>query len=381
MKRLPILLRLARNAVHYRLSRLTGRACAIQAISLEITHRCIARCLMCNIWKIPSIVKDLPLSTWLQLLRSPALGDLREVDITGGEPFLRHDIVNLVEAISQNKRDLYPKLRTVAVTTNGLLTQRILKGAEVMAKCLNRRHIDMVFAVAVDAIGEVHDKIRGVSRAWPNVLETIEGLCRMRSEFPNLVVGLKTTIIPANIGHLKSIAMFAQERGLFTIISPRILTAVRYANLDRAGDLVFTKENLDELEKFCSSGLFRGGYHRKVLMDLFEKGRVSKPCTAGFNYFFVRSTGDVYPCPLTDCCLGNIQRSTFGDLVRSRKAGGFRRHCGTFTECETCTEPGLERYALPFEAIAYARLMNELSYNDFIQLHRHIGLDKYLDPI
>ncbi|HMK34107.1 MAG TPA: radical SAM protein [Desulfomonilaceae bacterium] len=360
------------------MSRLTGASCPIQALSLEITHRCIARCTMCNIWKIPDTVEDLPLSEWLKLLASSELKQLREIDITGGEPFLRNDIVNLVEAISRSKRDRYPKLRTVAVTTNGLLTQRILKGADVMAGHLNRSHIDMVFAVALDAIGELHDNIRGVPGAWPKVLETIEGLCRLRNTFPNLVIGVKTTIIPKNVGHLEDIAIFAQERGLFTIISPRILTGVRYGNLDRADDLVFTKENLDDLAMFCSSDLFRGGYHRKVLMDLFEKGRVTKPCTAGFNYFFVRSTGDVYPCPLTDCCLGNIQRSSLGDLVQSSKARGFRRQCGTFTECETCTEPGLERYALPFEAIAYGRLMNELSYNDFVQLHRHIGLDKYL---
>ncbi len=379
MSSLPLLLRLARNGLRYRISRLTGGSCPIQALSLEITHRCIARCMMCNIWKIPATVKDLPLSEWLKLLASSELKQLREIDITGGEPFLSDDIVNLVEAISHNKPDLYAKLRTVAVTTNGLLTRRILNKAGVMADRLNSRHIDLVFAVAVDAIGEVHEKIRGVSGAWPKVLQTIDGLRRMRRAFPNLVVGLKTTVVPANVDHLTSIAMFAQDRELFTIISPRILTKVRYANLDHSEELQFSAKDLDKLASFYSTELFPWSYHRNVLQNYFRTGSVEKPCTTGFNYFFIRSTGDVYPCPLINYSIGNIQDKSFENLVRSHQASRFRRTAGTHQECLICTEPGLERYALPFEGLSYATVMFRMKRTNFEKLHSLMGLDKYFE--
>ena len=64
--------------------RLPGR---IEALSLEITHHCICKCIMCNIWKIPHTVPELDMTAWADLLGGPSFSDLVELDITGGEPF------------------------------------------------------------------------------------------------------------------------------------------------------------------------------------------------------------------------------------------------------------------------------------------------------
>ena len=48
-----------------------------QAVSLEVTHLCVCRCRMCNIWKIPGTVPDLPLEKWVALLSEDLLGDLQ----------------------------------------------------------------------------------------------------------------------------------------------------------------------------------------------------------------------------------------------------------------------------------------------------------------
>jgi MoaA/NifB/PqqE/SkfB family radical SAM enzyme len=379
MKRLSTLLTLTRNAIRYRLSRRTGGSCPIQAISLEITHRCIARCVMCNIWKIPSTVKDLPSSTWMRLLRSPALKDLREVDITGGEPFLVEDLADLVTTIAQQKNTYTPHLRTVAITTNGFLTQQILTVTAAMAETLGSYGIDLVFALAMDGIGDIHNSIRGTKGCWNKLDGTIAGLCELRERFPNLVMGIKTTVLPMNVDELDSIAHYAKERGLFTIISPWIRTGVRYGNLDRTADLQFSDVDLDKLVRFYSGDLFRWSYHRKVLMSLLRDRIVEKPCTVGFNYFFVRSTGDVYPCPLISRCIGNIQDEALESLIRCPEAGRFRKTSGTHKECRTCTEPGLERYSLAFEGITYAGLLLRMTHEDFAQFHMHLGLDKYFD--
>lgn len=377
MNRLSILIKLTRNALRYRYGKITGRAGPVQALSLEITRRCIARCVMCNIWKTPSPEGDLPLSTWLRMLESPALTDLIEVDITGGEPFLRQDLGDLVTAIARFKERRLPHLRTVAITTNGFLTRRILRVTAKMAETLRKQGIDLVFAVAMDGVGEIHESIRGVKRCWTKLNDTIEGLCQLRERFSNLVIGVKTTVLPVNMGELESITRYASERGLFSIISPCILTGVRYANLDRAVDLQFSDTELEELARFYGSDLFRWSYHRKVLLDFLRTGRVEKPCTVGFNYFFVRSTGDVYPCPLVDHCIGNIQDEPLERLIHSHEAVHFRKTSGTRGECRTCTEPGLERYALPFEGIHYAGLLLRMPRKDFAEIHMHLGLDKY----
>ncbi len=102
--------KLVRNGIRHRCLRLVGMPGKPQAVSLEVTHGCICRCRMCNIWKIPASVTDLPLREWVAVLSTDLLGDLRELDITGGEPFLRDDLVALVAAVCELKETCLPGL-------------------------------------------------------------------------------------------------------------------------------------------------------------------------------------------------------------------------------------------------------------------------------
>ncbi|MEW5724225.1 MAG: SPASM domain-containing protein, partial [Thermodesulfobacteriota bacterium] len=91
------------------------------------------------------------------------------------------------------------------------------------------------------------------------------------------------------------------------------------------------------------------------------------------------ATGEVFPCPLIDFSLGCFTKTPFERLIRSSKAGRFRRTIGTHQLCQTCTEPGLERYALPFEGFTYGHLMTRMKKRGFEEFHAHMGLDKHLD--
>lgn len=379
MNRLGLLARLIANGLRHRAGRLTGRPAPLQALSLEITHRCVARCLMCNIWKIPASVKDLPLSAWVGLLSSPGLEDLRELDITGGEPFLREDLTDLVATAAELKASRLPRLRGVAITTNGFLTRRILEATPAMAQRLGEKDIDLVFACALDAPGELHDRIRGVAGGWARLQATLEGLMALRETHPNLILGIKTTVLPQTVDHLEAVAAFAQAGGLFAIISPCIITGNRYDNLDCQAELRFSHSELARLARFYQDNRLEWSYHQKIISDLLSSGRVAKPCTAGFNYLFIRSTGQVHPCPLIEYPLGDFTRQPLLDLFRSKRARRFRRSVGAYPECETCTEPGLERYALPAEGFTYAKLLCTMKADEFQRLHAHMGLDKYLD--
>jgi MoaA/NifB/PqqE/SkfB family radical SAM enzyme len=119
-------IKLIGNGMRYRRLRASGKPYRLESLSLEITHRCICRCSMCNIWQIPPEVPDLELSIWQELLCSPELYHLREMDLTGGEPFLRRDVDKLLQAICDVQPTHFPGLRTLAITTNGILTDRIL---------------------------------------------------------------------------------------------------------------------------------------------------------------------------------------------------------------------------------------------------------------
>jgi MoaA/NifB/PqqE/SkfB family radical SAM enzyme len=377
----PSLIRLAitllRNGIRYQYLRFTGNPSKPHAVSFEITHRCIARCIMCNIWRL-SGETDLPMGDWVRLISSPLFSDLRELDVTGGEPFLREDLLELIEGVSHLRDDNLQALKSIAITTNGFLTGRVLECTEKMLNLLRPKGIDLVMVCAMDAIGPIHDRIRNFKDGWSKVNKTIQGLREIRSSDPSLVIGLKTTILPQNVDQLENIARYAEENGLFTIISPCIITENRYRNVDRSNDLAFSKEAIEKMIRFYESDHFQWNFHRDQLLHYFRTGVMTKPCSAGFNYLFIRFNGDVYLCPLIKIKLGNFKETKIEELFFSKEASRFRKKVGKYAECRGCTEPGLERYALPFEGFAYLALMAKMGRKDFLHFHRHMGLDKYL---
>jgi MoaA/NifB/PqqE/SkfB family radical SAM enzyme len=375
----PLARQLFNQGLRFHYLKWAGRPGSPQAVSLEITHHCIARCIMCNIWKIPQEVPDLPIEDWLHLLSSDLFSDLRELDVTGGEPFVRNDLVDLFIGICELKQKNLRALKSIAVTTNGFLTSRVLDFTEKILQRLRHNHIGLVMVCAMDAVGEIHERIRNYKDAWLKVNKTIEGLKRLREEFPNLIIGLKTTILPINVRALDDIIRYADSHGLFTIISPCIITKVRYLNYDQMNDLAFSRKDIEEMIRFYKGQCFRWIFHGDRLAHYLRTGKMRKPCSCGFNYFFVRGTGDVYLCPLIDAALGNIREVSIKDLFSSEQASHIRRNIGRYPECQRCTEPGLERYALSYEGFSYLFLLLKMGRRKFLQLHHHLGLDKYLN--
>lgn len=369
---------LAARAARYRELKASGAPAAVETLSVEITRRCIARCVMCNIWQSGASQPELSCGEWLELLVSPALAELKELDVTGGEPFLRADLPELLLGIARLKAEQrLPLLQSIAITTNGFLTRQLLAVVGAVIAPLERAGIALVFACGLDAVGPVHDRIRGVSGGWEKLHASIEGLKKLRRQHPSLVLGIKTTVSRLNIDELEQICRYADDQGLFSIISPYILTPNRYANLDLGDSLALSAQQTERLKRFYASPRFRWSYYRRELLQFLETGRMEKPCSAGFNYYFIRSNGELFACPIIAAPLGNVTEAPLPELMATPAANRFRQGVGDFPECATCTEPGLERYALPFEGEHYLRLCRSMDPEEFLDLHRHLGLDKY----
>jgi MoaA/NifB/PqqE/SkfB family radical SAM enzyme len=103
-----------------------------------------------------------------------------------------------------------------------------------------------------------------------------------------------------------------------------------------------------------------------------------KPCTSGYNYFFIRSQGDLMLCPLVDESPGNLLETDIETLLSTPRARNLRRRLARLPQCRHCTEPGIERYSLPYEGFAYLSLLAKVGRRRFFEHHYHMGLDKYL---
>jgi len=83
-------------------------------IAVILTYRCNSKCSMCHVWQFPTLQKEeITLET---LAKLPA--NLDHLNLTGGEPSLRRDLMEIVEL-------LYPKARTLEISSNGLFAARL----------------------------------------------------------------------------------------------------------------------------------------------------------------------------------------------------------------------------------------------------------------
>lgn len=365
------------NAQRYRSIRRDGKAYCIESISLELTHACICKCRMCNIWRTPPD-KDLPAEHWKNLLASKDMHSLREIDITGGEPFLYPELEDLLTWIFRHAPYQFPALKTIAITTNAILTSRILDIMNALLPQAQNQSIDIVLACGIDAVGERHDQIRGTPNAWKHVNRTMQGLLELRSQFPNLILGIKTTIIPENLDALDDIEAYARRHHLFGIISPRIITGNRFDNISLQTELEFSPDDLTQMQSFFNRTLLPWDIHRQTVLETIQSKAGNKPCSAGMNSVFIKHGGHVYSCPLLEEPLGDSLQTSLSDILDSERARSFRKGTGTHRQCQRCTEPGIERLSYAFEGSRCLEDLERIGMDACRARLEDMGLFKYL---
>lgn len=137
----------------------------ITDLRVSVTDRCNYKCVYCRTGNEGALYADLPLADYLRMVKVFVRLGIEKVRITGGEPLLRHGLVDFV-------RDL-AKLRTVrgeqldlAVTTNG----HLLPDLAVPLKAAGLRRV----TVSMDAVDPGRfARITRVSNGFDNVLAGI----------------------------------------------------------------------------------------------------------------------------------------------------------------------------------------------------------------
>lgn len=90
----------------------------IDYLRISVTDRCNLRCVYCMKEEQQEFLSSgelLTLEEWVRLCKGAALAGIRKIRITGGEPLMRQDIVELVEAISN-----IPGIEKVVMTSNAV---------------------------------------------------------------------------------------------------------------------------------------------------------------------------------------------------------------------------------------------------------------------
>jgi len=279
---------------------------------LAVTYRCNGRCVMCNIWKGPQEEEISP-DCYEKLPSS-----LRTINVSGGEPFLRDDLSDIIRILKKR----CPRSKII-ISTNGLLPEKIER---VMRQVIAQDR-DMGVALSLDGTEDLHDEIRGARNSYRLVLETLR---RLRS-IGARNVRFSFTILRENVKEMRRVYHLARSSGIeFTTQLAQGSAHYFKIEIEAGPAPEILKEELrhimrSELMSVHPKRWFRAYYLYGLHAFASERMRIA-PCTAGRDFFFMSPSGNIYPCNVLNYIVGNIQTSPFTEIWGSAITHAIRRH-------------------------------------------------------
>ena len=155
-----------------------------------VTYRCNARCTMCNRYKAPSRPEE-----EISLDTIKKLPKMYFTNITGGEPFIRTDLNDIV-------RELYKKSDRIVISTNGFFTDRII--------ALAKEFPQIGIRISIEGLEQTNNEIRGLNDGFNRGYTTLKKL----REMGMTDVGFGMTVQDKNAPNLVPLYQLSNKMGM-----------------------------------------------------------------------------------------------------------------------------------------------------------------------
>lgn len=257
-------------------------------------------------------------------------------NITGGEPFIRADLKDIV-------RELYKKSDRIVISTNGFFTDRIIDLAQEFPQIGIR--------ISIEGLEQTNNEIRGLNNGFNRGYTTLKKLREMGMKD----VGFGMTVQDRNAPDLVPLYELSDKMGMEfataslhnsfyfveakNIIHDRPMVAKNFENLVNA----LLKSN-------SPKKWFRAYFNHGLINYIYSQPRLL-PCDMSFDTFFIDPYGDVMPCNGTKDkeVMGNLNRQSWDELWNSPEAEAVRqkvRHCDRNCWMIGSVSPAMHKYIL-----------------------------------
>jgi len=288
-------------------------------LNFSVTYMCQSRCIHCSIWQIKP-KNELTLDEIKEFAKQNNY--FRWVELTGGEPFLRSDIVEIAKAFTENCRGLY----LMTMPTNSLCDydMELRKIEEILKLGMP----NFVITVSLDGYRDLHDKIRGVPGNYDRAIRLFKGLQELGKRYKNLIYTFGFTIINQNVGQLeKTIEEVKKEvpdfRYPYFHVNLGQLSSNYYANtsnnITAPSELALKDVSyiLEKLKTYKEGGFTKWAKnylevkYLEGLMEFIKNGKSAVPNRDGELSIFLDSYGSIYPSIMSNKKLWNIRESGY----------------------------------------------------------------------
>jgi len=308
------------------------------SLTVSITQRCNSKCKTCNIWVDKQDTKrELTLGEYERIFKSIGKSVIWYT-LSGGEPFLRNDIVDIAKLIK-----VYSDPKVINIPTNALLTNRIVTEARKILE-ITSPDTTLIINLSLDGIGENHDEIRGIPGNFAKFKETLFALKELKKDYPkSFEVGVHSVVSKFNVDNILELFDYVKENFhpdsyICEIAENREELLNTSDDITPAIDLY--EQSIRPLQQEIRESLlhnkgltgiiqaFRLKYYDYVITELREKRRII-PCYAGQVSAQISPWGDVWPCCILayKADMGNLRDHNldFNKLWHSEQASKIRQ--------------------------------------------------------
>jgi MoaA/NifB/PqqE/SkfB family radical SAM enzyme len=208
----------------------------LEGFFLFVTSRCNAKCKTCFYHEELNSNEDLTFEEIKKISETSPKFD--KLWLSGGEPFMREDLVEIIKLFYDNNN-----VRVINLPTNGLLTKKIDTGVGRLLKECPELSIHLNFSI--DGLGKTHDSIRGVAGNFRKTIASMELIKEKYSNNPKLLQNVATVVTPEALDEIFDLGVYLHRKDL---ISTQFFEVVRGDPKDPSTKNI-TKEQIRDLRK------------------------------------------------------------------------------------------------------------------------------------
>ena len=276
-----------------------------------VTSTCNLRCSHCFYWQNLNRQEDLQMEDIKKVsLNLPSFDTLL---LSGGEPFLRKELPEIIRLFYENNN-----INTVNIPTNGTLMSLIAPKVEEILNISKELKVCVFFSL--DGLAEFHDTLRGMKGSFEKNLASMRKLSELKKQYSNLFIHVSSVICGHNIDEIRKLIFFIRSFGAeflethcFSMVNgnPRDSSSKRY-DIEQLSDLLENtiipyEEEQRRILKKADYGFFARVVARidmsmvafgyRMQLEYLSKGKKwGIECMAGKTIFVIDSNGDLRSC-------------------------------------------------------------------------------------
>ncbi len=277
-----------------------------------VTYRCNARCTMCNRYKAPSKPEE-----EISLETIKKLPPMYFTNITGGEPFIRSDLKDIV-------RELKKKSDRIVISTNGFFTDRILD--------LAKEFPDIGIRISIEGLEQTNNAIRGLPDGFNRGYTTLKKLREMGMKD----VGFGMTVQDVNAKDLCPLYELSNQIPLYEL-SNQMDMEFATASLHNSFYFVEAKNIIHDRPMVAQN-------FEDLINRLLDSGSPKKWFRAYFNHGLINY---IYNGTKEKWVMGNLNTQSWDELWNSARADEVRnkvRHCDRQCWMIGSASPAMHKY-------------------------------------